>query len=104
MNTHHLSVDRVSLTGIGLELDGPERVIVRRKGQRGRQEEEGDSSHGWGAVGGVVAKKGEGDPRRRAGRVRGSIYIRLDLADLTLIGNPVRAGEVDGRLGNHGSV
>jgi len=57
MNTRHLPIDRVSLSGIRGELEGPERLNVGGKGERGEEGEEGDSSHGWGRWEGR-----EGDP------------------------------------------
>jgi len=57
MNTRHLPVDRVSLSGIRGERDGPERLNVGGKGERGEEGEEGDSSHAWGRWEGR-----EGDP------------------------------------------
>ena len=52
MKTRHLSVDRISLSGIRGELDGPERLKVGGKSERGEEGEKGDSSHGWGLWGG----------------------------------------------------
>jgi len=37
MDTRHLPVDRVSLFGIRGELDGPERLKVGGKGERGEE-------------------------------------------------------------------
>jgi len=46
METRHLGVDRVSLTGVSRELDIPEERVVRCKGQRGAEEERGELPHG----------------------------------------------------------
>lgn len=46
IETRHLGVDRVSLTGVSRELDIPEERVVRCKGQRGAEEERGELPHG----------------------------------------------------------
>jgi hypothetical protein len=100
-DTRHLCIDHVSLTGIGGELDIPERGVVRCKGQGGAEEEGEDSSHCW-------SRRERRPTTANAAALVGYIYFRLigqavrrwwtGLTDSSVIPNPFETHRLGNRL------